>query len=79
MMSFICSKMGLSTSFTFSQHYNKNFEGIDLRNEEFNKKEIIPYIQVFENKHGFLTNLSILDLLFNYGNQSKSYLKRLTL
>ncbi len=29
-----------------------------------------PYYQVFEQRHGFLPNLSILDLLFNMGNES---------
>lgn len=28
-----------------------------------------PYYQVFQDKHGFLTNLSIIDLLFNTGNE----------
>jgi hypothetical protein len=38
--------------------------------------EITPrYIQVFENKHGFIANLSILDLLFNEGNNSRTYLE----
>jgi hypothetical protein len=34
-----------------------------------------PYTQVFEEKHGFLPNLSILDVLFNEGRQAVSYLK----
>ncbi len=29
-----------------------------------------PYYQVFQQRHGFLPNLSILDLLFNMGNES---------
>ncbi len=33
-----------------------------------------PYYQVFESKHGFLSGLSIVDLLFNQGPQSKLYL-----
>ena len=32
------------------------------------------YYQVFEQKHGFLPNLSILDLLMNEGNESIFYL-----
>ena len=34
-----------------------------------------PYHQVFEEKYGFLPNLSILDLLFNLGPESHNYLK----
>jgi hypothetical protein len=30
---------------------------------------------VFENKLGFLANLSIFDLLFNCGNEAQSILK----
>lgn len=33
------------------------------------------YIQVFENKHGFIPNLSILDLLFNEGPNAANLLK----
>jgi len=34
------------------------------------------YIQVFESKHGFIPNLSILDLLFNQGPNSLNYLEQ---
>ncbi len=33
------------------------------------------YIQVFEEKNGFIPNLSILDILFNLGPESKTYLQ----
>ena len=33
------------------------------------------YIQVFANKHGFISNLSILDLLFNEGPNSINYME----
>lgn len=38
--------------------------------------ELEKYTQVFDEKHGFLSNLSILDLLFNEGNAALSYLER---
>ena len=34
-----------------------------------------PYYQVYSQRHGFLPNLSILDLLFNMGNESLLYLR----
>lgn len=34
-----------------------------------------PYTQVFEEKNGFLNNLSILDLLFNEGRYAVDYLR----
>lgn len=33
-----------------------------------------PYYQVFENKFGFLSELSIIDLIFNLGNETILYL-----
>lgn len=51
----------------------------DLRNLVNAKKEqaynFQPYTQVFNTKHGFLPNLSIVDLLFNEGPNSVNYLK----
>lgn len=37
------------------------------------------YTQVFEAKHGFIPNLSILDLLFNEGTNALSYLEKQTI
>lgn len=34
------------------------------------------YYQVFADKHGFVPNLSILDLLFNEGPESAAYLRK---
>ncbi|WP_025741444.1 WbqC family protein [Aquimarina pacifica] len=51
----------------------------DLRSLVDAKKEIEhdlePYIQVFEDKYGFLPNISILDLLFNEGTNALTYLE----
>lgn len=33
------------------------------------------YIQVFDDKHGFINNLSVLDLLFNEGKFALDYMK----
>lgn len=35
-----------------------------------------PYTQVFDDKHGFINNLSVLDLLFNEGKFAMEYLKK---
>lgn len=37
--------------------------------------DLSPYTQVFEQKNGFLGNLSILDLLFNEGPGTEAYLQ----
>jgi hypothetical protein len=38
-----------------------------------------PFTQVFSEKHGYLNNLSILDLLFNEGRHALDYLKKQSL
>lgn len=51
---------------------------LDFRNLADGKKDASQfelYTQVFEEKHGFLNNLSILDLLFNEGRYALDYLK----
>lgn len=56
-------------------------ESFDARALVSSKKKRAPkfeanrYPQVFETKHGFINNLSILDLLFNQGPQTLTYLK----
>ncbi|MFT4612166.1 MAG: hypothetical protein ACJA1H_002490 [Glaciecola sp.] len=56
---------------------------IDARLLANSRKEIPQkfksYAQVFDDKHGFLANLSILDLLFNEGPNTELYLKSQTL
>lgn len=46
-----------------------------LANGKKDTTQIEEYTQVFNEKHGFLNNLSILDLLFNEGRYAVDYLK----
>ena len=52
----------------------------DFRNLADSKKKVeistIPYIQMFDQKFGFLKNLSILDLLFMEGPNSINFLEK---
>ena len=64
-----------------NSQYEKNVspEWIDMRSA-FSPKHspestYIKYIQNFEERHGFLENLSILDLIFSCGPQSEGLLK----
>jgi len=64
-----------------SESYNENYSQlIDLRDLSVARKEkeyaTSKYIQVFESKHGYLPNLSILDLLFSEGKNSTLLIKR---
>ncbi len=75
--------LGLKNTIQRSEVYqNPNKETCDARNK-FTPKVMSThsfpeYIQVFENKFPFVSNLSILDLLFNLGNESELYLKKLS-
>lgn len=51
-----------------------DFRPLVMRNHKVNTLE--TYTQVFTEKHGFIPNLSILDLLFNEGPNTELYLKR---
>ncbi len=51
-----------------------NIEAIDWRIEQQRDFVQKPYYQLFENKNGFLANLSILDLIFNEGNLAIDFL-----
>lgn len=63
-----------------TSEYFKTVENlIDLRHLVNGKKDktiIEPYTQVFQEKKGFINNLSILDLLFNEGRYTLEYLKK---
>ena len=47
-----------------------------LVHRNFNVNTLENYTQVFTAKHGFISNLSILDLIFNEGPNTELYLKR---
>lgn len=46
-----------------------------IRAKEKNTIRLAEYPQVFQERHGFLENLSVLDLIFNEGPAALSYLK----
>lgn len=65
----------------YTDEYKKDFSSgeLDLRDAIHPKKDwksldisfsSEPYYQVFEKKYGFVENMSIIDLLFNMGNES---------
>lgn len=48
-----------------------------LREKLGQLKNARPYIQVFDERHGFLPNLSILDLVFNLGPEAGVYIRQM--
>lgn len=70
--------LGISLPYTKTEEYFKEASQTDLRYLANGKKDeniFDSYTQVFDDKHGFLNNLSILDLLFNEGRHAVTYLK----
>ena len=68
------SKQRRQTPFAVLANYRMTSVTSD---EEKTNKSNPVYSQVFANKHGYLDNLSILDLLFNLGPESVDYLMKL--
>ena len=71
--------LGIETPYTSTSEYLKNAPQQDLRYLAIAKKEpeysLAPYTQVLEAHHGFLPNLSVLDLLCNEGPNALTYLE----
>jgi hypothetical protein len=62
-----------------TEYFHEVTDKVDHRNLINGKKDTSvfePYTQVFGDKHGYLNNLSILDLLFNEGRYAMDYLKK---
>lgn len=82
-MELVCKCLGLSFTFRETTEYFKDAGALsDYRTLVDGKKDqsqFEPYQQVFAGKHGYLNNLSILDLLFNEGRHALAYLKSQTL
>lgn len=66
----------LEVEYKFTEDYLADYgtNSFDLRNEKSKLPPIAKYYQVFEERHGFIPNLSILDLLFNAGPDTNQIL-----
>ena len=80
----VCELMGIQTNISLSTSFVKKPDSdvLDLRNKISPKlpptlSHFPKYTQVFFDKQPFFPNVSVLDLLFCLGPDSKSYLDRL--
>lgn len=79
----ICSLLGLGFSQEKTTSYQTSPENIGDARFLVNAKQELSwnqdqYTQVFSDRHGFIKNISILDLLFNEGPNASVYLKNQT-
>ncbi len=80
----LLSLIGIVCNITYSESFTTpNIELNDFR-FTINPKSVNitdsgeKYIQVFSDKYDFIPNLSIIDLLFNLGPETKEYLKNIS-
>ncbi len=75
---FILDKINLNVRINYTTAYITDTVFLDYRQSFDPRQESIfngvPYNQVFQNKHGFLSNLSVIDLLFNLGPEAALYI-----
>ena len=76
---FITDALQINQQFSKTKEYLIKGDESDYRYLAYIKKQpkkpLDKYIQMFDNKHGYIDNLSILDLLFMEGPNAISYLK----
>lgn len=78
----ICELIDIHPNVEYTSEYISHLSSLDDFRDVINAKHPKPdadfeakaYWQVFQHKHGFQSNLSILDLLFNLGPESVFYL-----
>lgn len=76
----VCECLQLEIDYHKTNEYFREPANMEDRRELINAKRAIQiqeYSQVFQEKEGFLSNLSILDLMFNEGPNAINYLNKL--
>ena len=77
----VCKCLRMKIEFDKTTEYFHEIDNSQIKDFRYlinGKKDISvfeTYTQVFDDKYGFLNNLSILDLLFNEGKYAMDYLK----
>lgn len=73
---FICEEIGVPTPSIVSQYAeDDHFDAeIAARHYQPSQSALRPYWQPYQERYGFVSNLSVIDLLFNVGYESILYL-----
>ena len=71
----IYSVVDITNKYEGTEAYKCDFRTLIHPKNNLNIKIENPYYQVFENKNGFVPNLSIIDLICSQGPRSNTYLK----
>lgn len=78
LLELVLKLMKLKLDINYTSEYTDSFDGLDFRENIHPKTASVldqkKYFQVFDDRHGFLPNLSIVDLLFNQGPNTLNYL-----
>ncbi len=72
-------ELNVSESIIFEKDASNKTDFRPLAKRNYQASNLEYYTQVFTEKHGFIPNLSILDLLFNEGPNTELYLTRQSL
>ena len=85
LMKIFLGHLDIKQEFSFTKSFKNQYPSklLDFREKIHPKRSFrdpnfknLEYSQVFSPKHGFIPNLSILDLLFNLGPDSVEFLKK---
>ena len=73
----ILKLLKVKKEYLYTEDFEKITDDNDYRVSLSKEKdiEIKPYYQVFADRHGFISNLSVIDLLFSEGNNSVNNLQ----
>lgn len=82
----LLKEIGLDVDLSTTTSYQKqDSDSLDIRDalspkrswpDDISGLKWPPYMQVFDDKHGFVANLSAIDLLFNLGPESVIYIDK---
>ncbi len=83
LLRFFIKKLRISTSIEFSKDFApianqpNDFRYVLSPKTSYSSIVFPEYYQVFEDRYGFQSNLSILDVLFNLGPEAGNYIKQI--